>query len=221
MSGAAVARTLPARLLVVTDRRQATRPLPEIVADLLDAGIRWIWLRDRDLPRDERRELAESLAAAVHSHPGAALTIGADAELAADVGAAGVHLRNADAVAYARRRLGAEALIGVSAHTLDDVRAAARAGADYATLSPIFPSASKPGYGPALGATALGEAARIGLPLVALGGVTAGTASACFDAGAAAVASMGEAMRRGGAILQDEGWSAVRMRARVPAQPIR
>jgi thiamine-phosphate pyrophosphorylase len=214
-------RAPPARLLVVTDRHQARRPLPELVADLLDAGVRWVWLRDRDLPGDERRILAASLGAAVRSYPGAALTIGADADLAAETGAVGVHLRSADTVADARRRLGARALIGVSAHTLDDARAAARAGADYVTLSPIFASASKPGYGPALGIAALREARPIGLPVVALGGVTAGTAPACLDAGAAAVAIMGEAMREGAAIFQNEGWLPFRGPATMPVQPIR
>ncbi len=221
MSAGAVARALPARLLVVTDRHQARRPLPELVANLLDAGVRWIWLRDRDLPPGERRALALDLAYSVRSHPGAALTIGVGADLAAEIGAVGVQLRSADAVADARRRLGADGLIGVSAHTLDDVWAAERAGADYATLSPIFPSASKPGYGPALGLAALREAARIGLPVVALGGVTAGTAPACLDAGAAGVAIMGEAMRRGAAVFQTEGWSTFRMHGTRPAQPIR
>ncbi len=221
MSAGPPARALPARLLVVTDRHQARRPLPDLVAELLDAGIRWVWLRDRDLSGAERRILADSLATAVRRYDGAALTVGADIGLAAETGAAGVHLRSEDAVAEARHRLATGALIGVSAHSVDDLRAAARAGADYATLSPIFPSASKPGYGPALGLAALSEAARIGLPVIALGGVTAGTVRACLDAGAAGVAVMGEAMQRGAAIFDDEGRRLCRMRGAMPVQPIR
>ena len=75
------------------------------------------------------------------------------------------------------------------------MREAASAGADYVTLSPIFPSASKPGYGPALGTNILGEAAKLGIPVLALGGVTADKAAACRAAGAAGIAVMGPAMR--------------------------
>jgi thiamine-phosphate pyrophosphorylase len=75
------------------------------------------------------------------------------------------------------------------------VAAAASAGADYVTLSPIFLTASKPGYGPALGVAAIGRAADLGIPVIALGGVTADRLRPCIDAGAAGVAVMGEIMR--------------------------
>ncbi len=191
-------RPLPGRLLVVTDRHQAPAPLPEVVEDLLGAGARWIWLRDRDLPPDERRALARDLAARVARH-GGTLTIGADVALAAACGT-GVQLGAGDDVGAARRRMDDAALVGVSAHGLDDLRRARDAGADYATLSPIFPSPSKPGYGPALGLEALAALHEaVGLPVLALGGVTAAEARACRDAGAHGIAVMGPAMRGGAA----------------------
>jgi len=107
----------------------------------------------------------------------------------------GVHLQAAAAVAPARSRLGSAAIIGISAHGLDDVRAAVAAQADYVTLSPIFLTDSKPGYGPALGTAALRAAAECDIPVLALGGVTADTAAACLAAGARGVAVMGEIMR--------------------------
>ena len=186
-------RALPARLLVVTDRHQAPKPLPDLVEELLEAGLRWIWLRDKDLPAGERRALALDLAARAARH-GATLTVGADTALAAEVGA-GVHLGAGADVAAARRTLGPGGLIGVSAHALGEVRAARAGGADYATLSPVFASPSKPGYGPALGLAALRAAADLGLPVLALGGVTAASTRDCLGAGAAGVAVMGEAMR--------------------------
>jgi len=194
-----VIRPLPGRLLVVTDRHQAPAPLPEVVEELLGAGAHWIWLRDRDLPPMERRALALDLAARVARNCGV-LTIGADVALAAACGA-GVQLGTGDDVVAARRVLGDAALVGVSAHGLDDLRRARDAGADYATLSTIFPSPSKPGYGPALGLEALREAAGIGLPVLALGGVTAAEARACIAAGAHGVAVMGSAMRGGAAAV--------------------
>ncbi len=196
-------RTLPAPLLVVTDRHQAPVPLQQVIEEVLTAGARWIWLRDRDLAPAARRALAFSLRGLTRS-AGAYLSIGGDAELAAEVAADGVHLPSAAAVTAARQLLGRAALIGVSAHRLGDVREAAAAGADYVTLSPIFASASKPGYGPALGLRAIEEAARRGIAIVALGGVSPASARDCLRAGAAAVALMGEIMR-----------------ARDPAAPVR
>ena len=58
----AARRTLPGRLLVVTDRRQAQKSLSDLADELFAAGLRWLWLRDRDLPADERRTLAHDLA---------------------------------------------------------------------------------------------------------------------------------------------------------------
>jgi thiamine-phosphate pyrophosphorylase len=98
-------------------------------------------------------------------------------------------------VSGARQRLGHTAVIGVSAHRQGDVAAAAAAGADYVTLSPIFLTSSKPGYGPALGLVAIGQAAKFRISVLALGGITAGTVAACLDAGAGGVAVMGEVMR--------------------------
>ena len=192
-------RALPARLLVVTDRHRAPKPLPDLVEALLDAGLRWIWLRDKDLPADARRALALDLAARAARH-GATLTVGGDVALAAEVGA-GVHLGAGADLAAARRMLGPGGLIGVSAHSLGEVHAARDVGADYATLSPIFPTSSKPGYGPALGLAALRAAADVGLPVLALGGVTAASAHDCLDAGAAGIAVMGEAMRGDAAVI--------------------
>jgi thiamine-phosphate pyrophosphorylase len=188
---------LPARLLMVTDRHQAAAPLAEIAAQALAAGVRWMWLRDRDLATDVRSTLAWRLIALARE-AGARLSIGGDVDLAAALGADGVHLPAGAPVAPARARLGPHAFIGVSAHGEADVAAAAAAGADYVTLSPIFPTASKPGYGPALGLDVLRRAARSGLPVLALGGVTVERAVACRCAGAAGVAVMGELMRATG-----------------------
>src|SRR5581483_8944186 len=77
-----------------------------------------------------------------------------------------------------------------------EVQAAAARGADYVTVSPIFASASKPGYGPVLGLPALGTLARlVAIPVIALGGITEATARDCCGAGAAGVAVMGQVMR--------------------------
>jgi thiamine-phosphate pyrophosphorylase len=165
-----------------------------MIQQALQGGASWIWLRDRDLPAADRRALAEVLLPMTRQ-AGASLSVGGDVALAAEIGADGVHLRSAAAVADARRRLGSRALIGVSAHGLGEVGDAAQAGANYVTLSPIFTTSSKPGYGPALGLSLLRRAAQRGIPVLALGGVRPDRVDACCQAGASGVAAMGEIMR--------------------------
>ncbi|QDG52034.1 thiamine phosphate synthase [Persicimonas caeni] len=95
-------------------------------------------------------------------------------------------------------------IIGVSTHSLAEAKAAEQSGADFVTLSPIFETASKPGYGPALGLDELARVCKaIDIPVYALAGITPERVEACLDAGAYGVAVMGGVMRAedvGGAV---------------------
>jgi thiamine-phosphate pyrophosphorylase len=108
------------------------------------------------------------------------------------VGAAGVHLpagSPAPQVWRAFTPLGF--LIGVSCHTLDEVRAAEDQGADYAVFGPVFAPRSKASDLEPRGIEGLAQAARaVRIPVLALGGITASTAEACVQAGAAGVAAI-------------------------------
>lgn len=180
-------------LLVITDRKQARAPLEEIAEAVFAAGCRWLLLREKDLAADVRIALLRRLVA-LGTRFDASVTVSADIDAARRAGAAGVHLSAGGDIAKARAALGPAALIGRSAHGREEMAAAA--GASYATLSPIFPSLSKPGYGPALGLETLAEwSGTATLPVVALGGVDVATAAACRRAGAAGVALMGAVMR--------------------------
>ena len=117
-------RPLPGPLLVITDRHQARHSVATIAAAVGRSGGRWLLLRDKDLAREERRDLAIRLMK-IAAECGFALSVSTDVDLAAEVGAAGIHLQAAAAVAPARARLGSAAIIGVAAHGLDDVVAAA------------------------------------------------------------------------------------------------
>lgn len=187
--------TLPAPpLLVITDRRLARRGLEDTVAAALDGGARWVSLREKDLSFADRARLLTRLVERGHAHD-AVVTVHEDIDAALEAGADGVHLPSRGDPAAARRRLGATALIGVSAHSTETAAAAAAAGADYVTLSPIFMSASKPGYGPVLGLHTLATVTqRVRVPVIALGGIDATTAVDCLAAGAAGVAVMGGLM---------------------------
>jgi thiamine-phosphate pyrophosphorylase len=183
-------------VLLITDRRQACRPLADLVAAALDGGCRWVSVREKDLPAPEQVALARAIVRLAEPFAACVLLHG-EPRLAAQAGCAGVHLPAGGDVGAARALLHPSAWVSVSAHSTEEVFAAAGAGADAVTLSPIFASASKPGYGPALGLERLSEvAAASPLPVIALGGIEdEGSVRACLDAGAAAVAVMGAAMR--------------------------
>jgi len=179
-------------ILLITDRRQAARPLADVVDRALAGGCRWVSLREKDLPTPDLTDLVRRLLPLVR-RAGGVLTVHGDLTAAALCD--GVHLPAGGNVAAARSALPSGARIGLSCHTVAEVAAAKAAGADHVTLSPVFPTVSKPGYGPALGAGPLRQAAAAGPPVLALGGVDAGNAAACRAAGAAGVAVMGGIMR--------------------------
>jgi thiamine-phosphate pyrophosphorylase len=178
-------------LVVVTDRARAGGDLPATVAAAVAGGARRVLVREKDLPRDERRALALDLVGMLAPVEGS-LFVASDVELARQSGARGVHLAAGDPWPGDAGGL----VVGRSCHTVAELSDAHRNGADYTTLSPIFPSASKPGYGPALGVDGLAAACREvpGLAVMALGGIGPGRVAPCMAAGAAGVAVIGAIM---------------------------
>jgi len=182
-------------LLLVTDRRQARRPLKDVVADALKAGCRWVSLREKDLPQDEQILLARTLAPLVRAQ-GAKLTLHGEAELAKLAGTDGVHLSAGVDPVRARALIGPGKLIGVSIHTVTEAEAVDPAVVDYAVAGPAFETASKPGYGPEIGRKGLLEIARAArVPVLAIGGINSARVGELVAAGAAGVAVMGGVMR--------------------------
>ena len=181
-------------LLVISDRRQARRPLEEIAEAAFAGGCRWFSLREKDLPSAERRALLGALMV-LGRRNGATVTVHEDIDAAVAAGADGVHLPSGESPKAARSRLPG-ALIGASAHSAEEASALLRAGADYVTVSPVFLTESKPGYGPALGLDGLARiVTQASGPVIALGGISAETAPLCLAGGAQGVAVMGEVMR--------------------------
>jgi thiamine-phosphate pyrophosphorylase len=183
---------------VVTDRglaAEAGHGLVEVVASAVEAGARWVLLREKDMPPAERRRLALDLVA-VLGPAGGRLLVASDGTLATEVGAAGLHLSATDPWPPPAA-VGSERVVGRSCHCIDELRAARGEGATYATLSPVFATPSKPGYGPALGLDGLAAACAAvpELPVLALAGVGPGRARDCLAAGARGVAVMGKVMR--------------------------
>jgi thiamine-phosphate diphosphorylase len=171
-------------VLVLTDRTQARAPLVKVVAAAVDGGARSVMLREKDLPRPERAELAEALRALLAPVGGRLIVAGPD-----PLGGNAVHLAATDPVPVGVR------YVGRSCHDVDELSRLSTE--DYAIVSPVFPTASKPGYGPALGLYGLAAlASRTATPVFGLGGLELpAQAIACLAAGAAGVAVMGAVMR--------------------------
>jgi thiamine-phosphate pyrophosphorylase len=187
---------LPApRLLLVTDRSQARLPLTDVVERACAGGCRWLSLREKDLPAAEQMALARKLALIAQRY-GARLTLHGHADLAQTAGVDGVHLSAAGDAAAARTMLGPTALVGISIHTAAEASALDPCVLDYAIAGPAFLTASKPGYGPALGSHGLAAICRAApVPVVAIGGIEADNLPAVMASGVAGVAVMGSVMR--------------------------
>ncbi|MET7751324.1 thiamine phosphate synthase, partial [Micromonospora sp. NPDC005367] len=116
----------------------ARRPLAEVVAAAVAGGVRWVVLREKDLPRVERAALACELRAILADVHGRLVVAGPD-PLDGDA----VHLPAAGP--YPPPRVG---LAGRSCH--DEAELLRLTTEDYVTISPVYPTRSKPGYGPPL-----------------------------------------------------------------------
>lgn len=172
--GALLARARGGVMLVTDGRGEADR-LRALVAAALRGGVRAVQLRE---PTMSARGLAALCAALLPGidEVGALLMVNDRADIAAAGLAHGVQLgyRSLSPVA-ARRFLPATALIGCSAHDQDAVGAASAAGADFVTLSPVFPTACKPGAAAMGPQRAAAIAAAAAIPVVWLGGVGGAT----------------------------------------------
>ena len=158
------------RLHAITDERIARRPDLDRVAQQLAAGGRGelaFHARGRALSGLEHFELASRLGAYAPTR----LFVNDRLDVALAVGAAGVQLRQGSLNPEDARRLNAGWWIGESVHDLREAADAHARGADYLLVGPVFPTATHPDRAP-LGLARLKEIAAVGLPVIAIGGVT-------------------------------------------------
>jgi thiamine-phosphate pyrophosphorylase len=152
-------------------------------------GVEMIQVREKDLAAGELCELVHRLLTVC---PRTRIIVNSRLDVALAVAAHGVHLPGSSPAPSALRAICPPGyLIGVSCHSIDELRAAEREGADYAMLSPVFAPISKASVLPPLGLKALREAcAAVTIPVYALGGITEANSAACVEAGAAGVAGI-------------------------------
>ena len=164
------------RLYAVTDRAWlGGRSLEQCVSDAIDGGATFIQLREKDAPHDEVLGLARSLKN-LCARRGVPFVIDDDASLACEVGADGVHVGQSDmACAHARELLGPEAIVGVSASTVQQALEAQAAGADYLGVGAVIPTDTKPDADFVSFEELKAICAVVSIPVVAIGGLNAGT----------------------------------------------
>lgn len=179
----------PARgLYAITDGPRVD--LIDACAAAIEGGAAVVQYRDKSADRTRRRDEAAQLSALCLRHD-VPLIVNDDVELAAEIGATGVHLGENDAdIAAARNRLGGAAIIGVSCYdSLERARVAATDGADYLAFGAFFASPTKPNARRAT-PDLLRAARAFDKPLVAIGGITPDNAGSLIDAGANFIAAI-------------------------------
>jgi thiamine-phosphate pyrophosphorylase len=201
-------RTSKPSLCYITDRRAlGPRQLGRLIETTAEAGIDMVQIREKDMPARAVLDLATS-ALDITRGTSTRIVVNDRLDIALATGADGVHLGGESMPAAAVRGALRPAVkdsfwIGVSCHSLDEVRAAEAAGASYVLLGPIFDTASKRVYGPPLGLEALREAARIcRIPLLAVGGVTLERVRPCLEGGATGIAGISIFQRDGVSLAQ-------------------
>ncbi len=184
------------KLYVITDRQLcAPRTLYDTIHELLDTGVSAVQLREKDLIDTEYIKLATSLCKLCHTYS-AQLFINSRIKIAMEIGADGLHLPgNFASVQKVIEETNRRFIIGSSVHTLTEAKQRETEGTDFITYSPIYPTLSKPGYGPAVGLEELRKVTEtVNIPVFALGGITSERVSECLDAGAYGVAVMSGVM---------------------------
>ena len=177
--------------LVTAESRSAGWTTPEVVGAALDGGVDVVQLRDKATSARERYETGLRLRE-LTADAGVPLLVNDRIDLAAAIDADGVHLGQSDLpVAVAREQLGEDAVVGVSASTVEQARAAEAAGADYLGVGAVYGTDSKDVSGDrdGIGTERIAAVAdAVELPVIGIGGIDASNAAPVVEAGATGVA---------------------------------
>jgi thiamine-phosphate pyrophosphorylase len=202
------------QLCAITDRKQTTQPLLDLVEGWSNGGVHFIQLREKDLDAPALQALAQEVSTRIDRRPSKLLlNVPAPewAALARTAGADGVHLAGQprpDAAAIVRQSF-PEAIITLPCHSIDDVTIAVVQRVDLILFSPVFEKLSHPTQG--LEGLRHACAAAQGIPVFALGGVTAANAVECVAAGATGIAAI--------RLFAGNDWRCLSSRQAEPIEP--
>ena len=196
------------RTTFAADERTRRHRLLEKISEAARAGVDYIQLREKDLTTRELESLAREAARILQQlrtenrELRTALLINSRTDVALASGADGVHLRADDinppevramwekCVVGAPARVSPQTpVIGVSCHSPEEVKQAEADGATFAVFAPVFEKKDVPKAQPG-GLIQLREACNVGIPVLALGGVTLENAKSCLEAGASGIAAI-------------------------------
>lgn len=167
--------TIDFRLYLITDRKLVARhpSLVTAVEEALKGGVKAVQLREKELGARELLDMAYKMRYLTKRY-NARLFINDRVDVAMAVGADGVHLGQESMPPSAAKKASKNGLIvGVSAHSPDEAKAAMNEGADFITFGPVYPTPSKMRYGEPIGITALKDICpAINIPVFAIGGIT-------------------------------------------------
>lgn len=177
--------------LIAGTKNVGDKKLIEVLEAALKGGITAFQLREKGeqaLEGEALRELAGECLALCQEYK-VPFILNDDVDLAVEIGADGVHIGQEDGdISEVRAKIGADKVLGVSAHTKEDAFAASDAGATYIGIGPLFESPSKTGK--PVGAELIREVVRElpGLPIVGVGGISERKAGSVIRGGASGVA---------------------------------
>jgi thiamine-phosphate pyrophosphorylase len=173
---------------------------PEALARaFLDGGARCIQIRAKSLASNRLLELCDAITAAAQTC-GAMVIVNDRPDIALMSGAAGAHVGQDDLPPSAvRRLLGSGAVVGFSTHTNEQIDRAATEPVTYVAIGPVFGTRTKETGYDAVGLAQVSDAARrsMGLPVVAIGGITLERAASVWAAGASSVAVITDLLKGG------------------------
>jgi len=177
----------------ITNRKLSKKSVTETVADAIRGGAKIIQYREKDLPFPDIIKQAYEIGELCKKE-GALFIVNDYVDIAVSVDADGIHVGQGDSPYHiARDAMGPDKIVGVSAKHAWQAVAAAKAGADYVGLGPVFPTATKPDAGRAVGARGISEArSKTSVPLVGIGGITLENCAEVIKAGADGVCAISE-----------------------------
>lgn len=190
-------------LYYITDRTQFPggelerwKRLLASIAEAARCGIDYVQLREKELATRDLETLARDAMERIRATGGKTrLLINSRTDVALAAEADGVHLKSKDVLPEEVRKIwrngkgSAQPLVAVSCHTEAEVLAAEKSGADFVVFGPVFAKKDASEMGTA-GMDLLEAVCRIGIPVFALGGVTAENAAMCMAAGAKGIAGI-------------------------------
>ena len=159
-------------LYAVTDSMWlGNRTLPEVVKEALEGGATFLQIREKNLAYPEFVKLATEVKAVTDAYH-IPYVVDDDVELAKEIDADGVHIGQSDlALVEARRVLGPDKIIGVSAHSVAEAIEAERNGADYLGVGSVFTTSTKLDAEAVSKATLKEICEEVSIPVVAIGGI--------------------------------------------------